>query len=122
MYIDIERATDADRETEQGWTPGPWQVFKGDRCWHVASMDRTFETGCIMFAGGQGSGEANARLIAAAPAMHEAISTLLNAMEMQEGREREELHITQREARNIWDEAKRKARVALNLAALNPKN
>lgn len=65
------------RETEQGFTPGPWQVFKGDRCWHVASMDRTFETGCIMFVGGYGNGAANARLIAAAPALYEALTTLL---------------------------------------------
>lgn len=40
---------------------------------------------------------------------------MLNAMEMQEGRELEELHIPQREARHIWDKAKSKARAALSL-------
>jgi len=58
---------------------------------------------------------ANARLIAAAPALYDAVSTLLSAMEMQEGREKEELHILQSEAWHIWTNAKFHARAALAL-------
>lgn len=80
----------SDLKTEQGFTPGPWQVLKGDRCWHVASMDRTFETGCIMFAGGEGSGEANARLIAAAPALYEIAQRLVEIHQIINGAQEHE--------------------------------
>lgn len=48
-------------------TPGPWNYSRGARCYHVASADGTFETACIMFAGGKGTSEGNAKLIAATP-------------------------------------------------------
>lgn len=50
-----------------------------------------------------------------ARALYDAISALLSVMEMQEGRETEDLHIIQREARYVWDKAKAQARAALNL-------
>src|SRR5688572_14123594 len=59
--------------------------------------------------------EANARLLKAAPALYEVITVLLDVMEMQEGREREEFHILQREAWHVWTNAKIHARAALAL-------
>lgn len=54
---DIKPTGDGARslKTEPGFTPGPWHVSRGTRCYHVASADGTFETACIMFAGGKGS-------------------------------------------------------------------
>lgn len=42
-----------------------------------------------------------------------AVKKLLNAMEMQEGREKGEFHIRQPTAKCIWDDAKAVARAAL---------
>lgn len=50
--------------TKNTYTPGPWKVVRGHNCLHVVSEDTLFSTGCITF---NGQGEANARLIAAAP-------------------------------------------------------
>lgn len=63
--------------------------------------------------------EDNARLMVDAvnsyDALRDAISVLLGATEMQEGREKEELHISQREAWHVWTNAKLHARAALAL-------
>lgn len=63
-------------------TPWPWETKQGDRCWHVGSLDGTFETGCIMFAGGKGTSEGNAKFIARAP---ELLSALINEVERLQG-------------------------------------
>lgn len=54
-------------ETKPTFTPGPWRVVQGHGCLHAVSADGTFSTGCISF---RGNGEANARLIVAAPDLY----------------------------------------------------
>lgn len=75
--VDEEKPTGdgarSERQEPPGFTPGPWTFSRGLHCYHVASADGTFETACIMFAGGKGSSAGNARLIAAAPALYEAL-------------------------------------------------
>ena len=99
--------------TKTTFTPGPLTangngVHKGIRC--VA----------ITYDPENGSREsevahANARLFAAAPALFSAVTILLGAMEMQEGREKQQLYISQPEAWHIWVNAKIHARAALAL-------
>lgn len=52
----------------------------------------------------------------AATPEREAIRALIDAMEMQEGREAGEFHISQPVARGIWDDAKAKGYAVLNAA------
>jgi hypothetical protein len=112
----------ADRETEQD--AKPWLIHEN----RVPGYERTItivDEGdlAICFLAGAGSSNpkvlervrANARLIAATPALYDAVSTLLLAMEMQEGRERKDLHILPREAWHVWTNAKLHARAALAL-------
>ena len=59
--------------SETRFTPGPWDVRAGRSCLHVVSEDNMMQTGCISF---RGNGEANARLIAAAPELYAACKEL----------------------------------------------
>lgn len=47
-------------------TPGPWNVVRGQFCYHVVGEDGKFSTGCILFGDGDDPID-TANLIAAAP-------------------------------------------------------
>src|ERR1041385_7197524 len=70
-----------DRKTEQGFTPGPWTV------WRLAPDSDPKERLIVTTADGEMEicgiveDEANARLIAAAPALYEACKTMLASLD-----------------------------------------
>jgi len=67
--------SDRDRETEQGFTPGPWAAFEGllDD-WGIWIMSAHVEDAVVASIGmNLREAIANARLIAAAPALYEAL-------------------------------------------------
>lgn len=111
-----------------GFTRGPWEIstteLGGREAWpcirgaidqHGGWVVALIDQACV--SASDDEPQANARLIAASPSLHGAVNDLLSAMEMQEGREREELHITQPVALDIWNKAKENARAALALVS-----
>lgn len=65
--------TGADLKTKQGFTPGPWYV---DNDGAVSASDKSRRicfTEAMYLDGGKNEAKANARLIAAAPALYEAL-------------------------------------------------
>ena len=107
-------------KTEQGFTRGPWKAVGYSPGWWQIEGPEGEQIADVNYSDGLDEPtlypeEANARLIAAAPELYDAVSTLLSAMEMQEGREKEELHIPQGEAWHAWTNAKFHARAALAL-------
>lgn len=97
-------------------TPAPWMFMR-----NATTHSFRIESETLLIARMVGTGDesdANAKLIAAAPDLAEAMGSLLDAMEMQEGREAETLHINQPTAKKIWVDAKDKARAALQKAGL----
>lgn len=66
-----------------GYTPGPWKATRsnpaeGYDCWLITANHRNnFEKYLATVAGGASTSEANARLIAAAPEMFEALQNIL---------------------------------------------
>ena len=70
-----------------GYTPGPWKATRsnpaeGYDCWWITANHRNnFEKDLATVAGGASTSEANARLIAAAPEMFEALRALIDAID-----------------------------------------
>ena len=100
------------------YTKGPWIAVHDHDKNFVEPEQETPHGDYIAYCSGQGDigiaeAAANADLIAAAPDLLEACNKLLHAMEMQEGRETEELHIPNNVAWSIWSEAKDIARAAI---------
>lgn len=70
------------------FTPGPWRVYEGtafkDSCESEVITDEKGETGAVVICRGSGCNHsANARLIAAAPALFEALVDVLGACDAQ---------------------------------------
>lgn len=99
------------------FTPGPWKVEHNTRLEIISSVE-PYE-GCgwgqavaHVYRAGKMNGtpyrmpaEANARLIAAAPALYAALQQVLNVMEIQEQREAEAFHLSALAFRPMWDKA-----------------
>ena len=62
----------------QGWTPGPWKlIWHGNEKYPFPLSLHTADDTCWVARDGTVSSEANARLIASAPALYEALDKLV---------------------------------------------
>jgi hypothetical protein len=102
-------------------TPGPWSVppvhHTAYGCLQVWANDERSTVICdVSGAPSNPSALADARLIAAAPELMEAVTLLMEAMRMQEERESGAFHIKQEVALCIWNDALEAARAAIKKA------
>ena len=71
------------RETKTAWTPGPWHAWRNTSFWQIdaeefGQIGDACSSSCNPeFGGSEALGEANAKMMAAAPALYEALSAMV---------------------------------------------